>query len=72
MSIEPVTQKSDLRSSTQLSAAEVEAFLGAGLECASPLWSECVSAIIYRPVTMLHLVFAIGAAFIIGIVFGVP
>ena len=71
MSIKAVAQKSSRRLSTQLSAAEVEAFLGAGLERASPHWSERVSAIIYRPVTMPHLVFAVGAAFIIGIVFGV-
>ena len=71
MSIMPVAQKSDLWSSTQLSAAEVEAFLGAGLEHVSPHWSKRVSAIIYRPVTMLHLVFAIGAASIIGIIFGI-
>ena len=71
MSTKPVTQKSDLRSSTQLSAAEVEAFLGAVLEPVSPRWSERVSAIIYRPVTMPHLVFAIGAASIIGIIFGI-
>ena len=71
MSIKPVAQKSGRCSSKQLSAAEVEAFLGAGLERASPHWPECVSAIIYRPVTMPHLVFTIGAAFIIGIVFGV-
>ena len=71
MSIKPVTQKSDLRSSTQLSAAEVEAFLGAGLERASPHWSERVSAIIYWPVTIPHSVFAIGAAFLIGIIFGI-
>ena len=71
MSIKPVAQKSGWRSSTQLSAAEVEAFLGAGLERASPHWSECVSAIICWPVTMPHLVFATGAAIIIGIVFGV-
>ena len=71
MSIKPVAQKSGRRSSTQLSAAEVEAFLGAGLERASPHWSERVSAIIYRPVTIPHLVFAIGAAFLIGIIFGI-
>jgi hypothetical protein len=71
MLTKPVTQKSDLRSSTQLSAAEVEAFLGAGLEPVSPRWSERVSAIIYRPVTMPHLVSAIGAASIIGIIFGI-
>jgi len=71
MSIKPVAQKSSRRLSTQLSAAEVEAFLGAGLERASPHWSECVSAIICWPVTMPHLVFATGAAIIIGIVFGV-
>ena len=71
MSIKPVAQKSSRRLSTQLSAAEVEAFLGAGLERASPHWSERVSATIHRPVTTPHLVFAIGAAFIIDIVFGV-
>ena len=71
MLIKPVAQKSGRRLSTQLSADEAEAFLGAGLERASPHWSERVSAIIYRPVTMPHLVFAVGAAFIIGIVFGV-
>ena len=71
MSIKPVAQKSGRRSSTQLSTAEVEAFLGAGLERASLHWSERVSAIIYRSVTMPHLIFAIGAASIIGIVFGV-
>ena len=71
MSIKPVAQKSGRRSSTQLSAAELEAFLSAGLARASPHWSERISAIIYRPVTMPHLVFAMGAAFVIGIVFGV-
>ena len=71
MSIKPVAKKSSRRSSTQLSDAEVEAFLGTGLERASPHWSERVSAIIYRPVTAPRLIFAIGAAFIIGIVFGV-
>ena len=71
MSIKPVAQKSSRRLSTQLSAAEVEAFLGAGLERASPHWLERVSAIICWPVTMPHLVFTTGAAFIIGIVFGV-
>ena len=71
MSVEPVAQKSSRRLSTQLSAAELEAFLGAGLERASPHCSERVSAIICWPVTMLHLVFTTGAAFIIGIVFGV-
>ena len=71
MSIKPVAQELGRRSSTQLSADEAAAFLGAGLERASPHWSERVSAIIYRPVTMPHLVFATGAAFIIGIVFGV-
>ncbi|MGB2241339.1 MAG: hypothetical protein ACPH3B_05910, partial [Candidatus Puniceispirillaceae bacterium] len=60
MSIKAVAQKSSRRLSTQLSAAEVEAFLGAGLERASPHWSERVSAIIYWPVTVPHLVFAIG------------
>ena len=71
MSIKPVAQKSGRRSSTQLSAAELEAFLGAGLERASPHWSERVSAIIYRPVTIPHSVFAIGAAFLIGKIFGI-
>ena len=71
MSIKPVAQKLGRRSSTQLSADEAEAFLGAGLERASPHWSERISAIIYRPVTMPHLVFPTGAAFIIGIVLGV-
>ena len=71
MSMKPLAQKSGRRSSTQLSASELEAFLGAGLERASPHWSERVSAIIYRPVTMPHLVFAIGAASIIGIIFGI-
>ena len=71
MSIKPVAQKSGRRSSTQLSAAESEAFLSAGLERASPHWSELVSAIIYRPVTIPHSVFAIGAAFLTGIIFGI-
>ena len=71
MLIKSVAQKSGLRSSTQLSAAEVETFLDAGLERASPHWSERVSAIIYRPVTVPHSVFAIGAAFLIGIIFGI-
>ena len=71
MSIKPVAQKSGRRSSTQLSGAKVEAFLGAGLERASPHWSVHVSAKTYRPVTIPHLVFAVGAAFIFGIVFGV-
>ena len=71
MSIKPVAQKSGRRSSTQLSAAEVEAFLGVGLERASPHWSERVSAIIYGPVTIPHSVFDIGAAFLIGIIIGI-
>jgi len=71
MCVKPVAQKSSRRSSTQLSAAEVEAFLGAGLERASPHWSERVSASIYRPVTIPHSVFAIGAAFLISIIFGI-
>ena len=71
MSMKPLAQKSGRRSSTQLSAAEIEAFLGVGLERASPHWSERVSVIIYRPVTIPHTVFAIGAAFLIGIIFGI-
>ena len=71
MPIKPVAQKLGRRSSTQLSAAEVEAFLGAGLERASPHWLERVSAIIYRPVTIQHSVFAIDAAFLIGIILGI-
>ena len=70
MSIKPVAKKSSRRSSTQLSGAEVEACLGTGLERASPHWSERVSAIIYRPVAISHSVFAEGAAFLIGIIFG--
>ena len=70
MSIKPVAQKSGRRSSTQLSAAEVEAFLGAGLERASTHGSERVRAIIYRPVAISYSVFAEGAAFLIGIIFG--
>ena len=71
MSIKPVAQKSGRRSSTQIPAAGVEAFLGAGLERASPHWSERVIAINYRPETIPHQVFAIGAAFLIGIIFGI-
>ena len=71
MSIKPVAQKSGRRSSTQLSAAELEAFLGAGLERALSHWPVCVSAIIYRPVTLPHSGFAIGAAFLIGTIFGI-
>ena len=71
MSIKPVAQKSGRRSSTQLSADEAAAFLGASLERASPHWSERVSAIIYRPVTIPNSVFAIGAASVIGIIFGI-
>ena len=71
MSIKTVAQKSGRRSSTQLSAAEVEAFLGVGLERASPHRSERVSAIIYRPVTLPHSVFAIASVVLIGIIFGI-
>jgi len=70
MSVMPAAQKTGWRSSTQLSAAVVEVFLGTGLELASSHWSECVSAIIYRPVIISHSVFATGVAFLIGIIFG--
>ena len=41
MPIKPKAQKAGLRSSTQLSASEVQAFLDANLDSVSPLDSAC-------------------------------
>lgn len=71
MPIKPVAQKTDLRPSAQLSASEVQAFLDANLDSASPCWTARVSEIMQRPVAMPHLVFAVGVVFVVGVLFGV-
>ena len=71
MPIKPVAQKTGLRPSARLSASEVQAFLDANLESASPCWTARVSQIMQRPVAMPHLVFAAGAVFVVGVLFGV-
>ena len=71
MPIKPVAQKTDLRPSAQLSASEVQAFLDANLDSASPSWTARVGEIMQRPVAMPHLVFAVGVVFVVGVLFGV-
>ncbi|MEL0290480.1 MAG: hypothetical protein VXA21_05350 [Alphaproteobacteria bacterium] len=71
MPIKPVTQKAGLRSSTQLSASEVQAFLDANLDSVSPHWTARVTEIMQRPVAIPHLVFAVGVVFVVGLLFGV-
>ena len=71
MPIKPVAQKAGLRSSTQLSASEVQAFLDANLDSVSPHWTARVTEIMQRPVAIPHLVFAVGVVFVVGLLFGV-
>ena len=71
MPIKPVAQKAGLRSSTQLSASEVQAFLDATLDSVSPRWTARVTEIMQRPVAIPHLVFGVGVVFVVGLLFGV-
>ena len=71
MPIKPVAQKTGLRPSARLSASEVQAFLDANLDSASPCWTERVTEIMQRPVAIPHLVFAVCVVFVVGVLFGV-
>jgi len=71
MPIKPAAQKTGLRPSARLSASEVQAFLDANLDSASPCWTARVTEIMQRPVAMPHLVFAVGVVFVVGVLFGV-
>jgi len=71
MLIKPVAQKTGHQPSARLSASEVQAFLDANLDSASPCWTARVTEIMQRPVAMPHLVFAVGVVFVVGVLFGV-
>ena len=52
--------KLGLHSLTQLSASEVQAFLGANLDSVSPRWTACVPEIMQSPVAIARPVYVVG------------